>query len=183
MESTNNTFPFSVLSYIPMRFAEEASGVSRRVFTETAGTIASFLYGIPAVYSIPPKQGGKLVERGDINGIGWLGTNLQKFAQDGGVITFNEAYCTTINGYPKGAILCMYEATKGYYLVMSTKDGNTDNFLEYPSYIGPNNTDSWMQITPNKEDLEKIAEEAIVEVPFSIHVSSREEGQEERRKN
>jgi len=158
MDSTNNTFPFTVLSYIPMRFAEGASGVARRVFTSTAETIANFFSGIPAIYSTPPKQGGKLVERGDINGIGWIGTNLQKFAQDGGVITFNAEYANTIGGYPKGAILCMYEESKGYYLVMSTENANKKDFLTSPSYIGPNPTDPWMRITTTKEDLSEVME-------------------------
>lgn len=158
MDSTNNRFPFNVLSYIPMRFAEGASGVARRIFTATAETIANFYSGIPAIYSTPPKQGGKLVERGDINGIGWIGTNLQKFAQDGGVITFNAEYANTIGGYPKGAILCMYEESKGYYLVMSTENANKKDFLTSPSYIGPNSTDPWMRITTTKEDLAEVME-------------------------
>lgn len=148
----SSTFPFISLSYIPMRFAEQAEGVARRAFTTSAQSIASFTLGIPAIYSIPPKQGGKLVERGDINGIGWIGTNFQKFCQDGGIVTFNQNYASlaNVNGYSKGAILANYTESEGLYFVMSLKDNNKDNFITNPSCITNDinsSSGSWFRLT------------------------------------
>ena len=147
----NSTFPFISLQYIPSHFAEGTVGVARREFEATGSDVANFETGIPAIYSIPVKQGGKLVERGDINGIGWLATNLQVFSQNGGVITFDAAHATRIGGYEKGAILSNYTDDDGFSFVISTKDANLDNFVTDKTKVGDDK--SWKQISPTLKDL------------------------------
>ena len=158
----NSTFPFISLQYIPSHFAEGTVGVARREFEATGSDVANFETGIPAIYSIPVKQGGKLVERGDINGIGWLATNLQVFSQNGGVITFDAAHATRIGGYEKGAILSNYTDDDGFSFVISTKDANLDNFVTDKTKVGDDK--SWKQISPTLKDLSLKIDKASIDI-------------------
>lgn len=126
------------LRYIPQIFAQGMTGVNRKEFPKQGSGTANFVDGIPSIYSIAPSSGGKYVERADINGIGWLATQMQFFMQCGQFLTFDQDFCNDINGYPKGAILRTALATEGVdgtvkdeqntYLVMSLVENNTTNF-------------------------------------------------------
>lgn len=138
---TKETASGITLKYIPQIFAETMTGVNRKDFPAQGSGTANFKEGIPSIYSVAPSAGGKYVERADINGIGWLATQLQYNLQVGRILTFDQEFCNTIKGYPFGAILQMEskEVTKGsgdeekvvaYQsgLLMSLSDGNTTDF-------------------------------------------------------
>lgn len=126
------------LRYIPQIFAQGMTGVNRKEFPKQGSGTANFVDGIPSIYSIAPSSGGKYVERADINGIGWLATQLQFFMQCGQFLTFDKDFSNDIGGYPKGAILRTALAKSGAdgsvsdsqdtFLVMSLVENNTTDF-------------------------------------------------------
>lgn len=126
------------LRYIPQIFAQGMTGVNRKEFPKQGSGTANFVDGIPSIYSIAPSSGGKYVERADINGIGWLATQLQFFMQCGQFLTFDKDFSNDIGGYPKGAILRTALAKAGAdgsvsdsqdtFLVMSLVENNTTDF-------------------------------------------------------
>lgn len=176
MESSRFDESKNKLKYIPQVFAYGMSGVNRKEFPTQGSGTANFVDGIPSVYSIAPSAGGKYVERADINGIGWLATQLQYFLQCGQFITFDEEFCSTIGGYPFGAILQTArkevkdadQKIVGYqsYLVMSLSDNNTRNFNsdENKSYVLSevdedkiNNTDGyWLKLSATSCDISDV---------------------------
>jgi len=139
MEESRFSDSINKLKYIPQVFAYGMTGVNRKEFPKKGSGTANFVDGIPAIYSIAPSSGGKYVERADINGIGWLATQLQFYVQCGQFITFDKTFCDDIGGYPFGAILRTIrkekkegESVVGYesYFVMSLDENNMTNFNE-----------------------------------------------------
>lgn len=156
------------LRYIPQIFAQGMTGVNRKEFPKQGSGTANFVDGIPSIYSVAPSSGGKYVERADINGIGWLATQMQFFFQCGQFLTFDQDFCNDINGYPKGAILRTALATEGTegtvsdeqntFLVMSIVENNTTNFNndEERARIEAGTSTSWRKLSISYGALKEI---------------------------
>lgn len=143
---------------IPKPFA---SGGNVSTFGVESSTDVNFTDGFPAIFSSPKSNGGKYVQREDINTIGNLATVNEFFKQCGGFYTFDQGLCDHIGGYPKDAVL-KYIFNGFIYDVISLKEHNTFDFNEngvdgvnwriassgvaiYPNY-DPANTDTFQII-------------------------------------
>lgn len=107
---------------------------------------ASFQRGFPTETSTPIAQGGVPPVRQDFNAMGYIPMSHAFYAQNGGCYTFDSAVSTAIGGYPKGAILWVWENSVPSYPVISMKNGNADNFVEDPTVI---NGVSWKKLGLN----------------------------------
>ena len=107
---------------------------------------ASFQKGFPEETSTPIDEGGVPPKRQDFNAMGYIPMSHNFFAQNGGCYTFNSDVSNAIGGYPKGAILWVWENNLPAYPVVSMKNGNSDNFVETPSFI---NGTSWRKLAIN----------------------------------
>lgn len=97
---------------------------------------ADLTNGFPQITSESPDNGGLPPERADFNGLGYLTTTYDFFAQAGGTYTFNSAVATAIGGYPKGARLWYTNGSGSAMILRSAIDDNTYDFTQDPSYIG-----------------------------------------------
>lgn len=113
--------------------------------------LADLTNGFPQITSESPDNGGLPPERKDFNGLGYLTTTYDYFAQAGGKYTFNQTVSDAIGGYPLNARL-WYLDNGVSYILRSTKANNGDNFVTNPSYIGT----SWVKDTPTMTDLSDI---------------------------
>lgn len=114
--------------------------------TTTETGRASFQKGFPQETSTPIAQGGVPPKRQDFNAMGYIPMSHNFFAQNGGCYTFDSEVSNAIGGYPKGAILWVWENDVPSYQVISMKNGNADNFVSTPSFI---NGTSWKKLTIN----------------------------------
>lgn len=114
--------------------------------TTTESGRASFQNGFPQETSTPIASGGVPPKRQDFNAMGYIPMSHNFFAQNGGLYTFNTSVSSAIGGYPKGAVLWVFENGVPSYAVVSMKDGNTDNFVSTPSKI---DGVSWRKLTVN----------------------------------
>jgi hypothetical protein len=96
--------------------------------TQDANSI-NFIDGFPSVYSAPKSNNGKFVTRGEINAIGNLASRNDFHRRCGGLNTFDPSFASAIGGYPRGAILQLFERGTIFY-VESLVDNNLMNFLE-----------------------------------------------------
>ena len=106
--------------------------------------LADLNVGFPPITSEDPDNGGLPPERADFNGLGYLTTTYDFFAQAGGTYTYNATVAAAIGGYPNGARLWYKDGNGVAVILRSTKDDNTDDFTLDPSYIGT----SWVAETP-----------------------------------
>ena len=97
---------------------------------------ADLTNGFPQITGLKPAQGGLPPERKDFNALGYLTTTYDYFYQAGGVFTFDSTISTAIGGYPLNARLWYVDGNGNAYILRSTKQNNTDNFVSTPSYIG-----------------------------------------------
>ena len=107
---------------------------------------ASFQKGFPEETSTPIDNGGVPPKRQDFNAMGYIPMSHNFFAQNGGCYTFDSDVSNAIGGYPKGAILWVWVDDKPSYPVVSMKNGNSDNFVQSPSFI---NGTSWKKLGLN----------------------------------
>lgn len=112
--------------YIPQPFASKAGARKSTIDTLSSDNV-NFEDGFPSVFATPPSQGGKLVDRGDMNAVGNIATHNQFFRMMGGIYTFDPDLAIKHGGYPRGAIL---EGLSGvnYYRVVSLIDDNMVDF-------------------------------------------------------
>lgn len=96
--------------------------------TQDANSI-NFIDGFPSIYSAPKSNNGKFVTRGEMNAIGNLASRNNFHYRCGGLNTFDPSFASAIGGYPKGAILQLFERGTIFY-VESLVDNNLINFLE-----------------------------------------------------
>lgn len=96
---------------------------------------ASFQKGFPQETSTPIAAGGVPPKRQDFNAMGFIPMSHNFYAQNGGCYTFDSEVSDAIGGYPKGAILWVWENNVPSYPVVSMKNGNSDNFVSDPSFI------------------------------------------------
>lgn len=110
---------------MPCPFAG-GEGAALATIGQTSGDTVNFQQGFPSVYGAPASLGGKYVKRSEINAIGNLATNDLFYSKCGGLNTFDQAFCTAIGGYPRGAILDYIDnSTFSLFKIMSLKDNNT----------------------------------------------------------
>lgn len=105
---------------------------------------ASFQKGFPQETSTPIASGGVPPKRQDFNAMGFIPMSHNFFAQNGGCYTFDTDVSNAIGGYPKGAVLWVFENDVPKYPVRSMKNGNSDNFVTTPSFI---DGVSWQKMT------------------------------------
>ena len=87
-------------------------------------TAASLTLGWPVATFTPLASGGSPPDGRDANGITQMLTAWDQWHQAGGPVGFDSAFCTSIGGYPKGALLI---ASAGTHFWLSTADNNTAN--------------------------------------------------------
>jgi hypothetical protein len=104
---------------------EEATGTNR----------ASVSEGFPDMTMIAPADGGLPPWGQDVNGMLYMASDIKSFLQSGGFITFNQAECDAIGGYPQGAVVGYIDNNNIYYQVRSLIDDNTYDFVAHPEYI------------------------------------------------
>lgn len=114
--------------------------------TTTESGRASFTKGFPQETSTPIAAGGVPPKRQDFNAMGYIPMSHAFYAQNGGCYTFNTDVANAIGGYPKGAILWVWDNGVPFCPVVSMKNGNSDNFVETPSFI---NGTSWKKLGIN----------------------------------
>ena len=121
---------------IPSPFAD--ADFTKSEFPKNSTTEVNFRTGFPGTYTIPlvdPNTGkvnrdARVISRKDINTIGYIGTQEQFFEQCGGYHTFDTVVCSSIGGYPHGAILRFYQPeNKCLRTVYSLVNNNTWNFI------------------------------------------------------
>lgn len=111
---------------VPLPFA--ASGAKNAIPTASQIAVtpgaASLADGFPPLTMTPVAAGGVPPSGRDLNGIlNLLSANTQ-WANAGGPATWNSAFCASIGGYPKGAVL---ESSGGQILWLNQSDNNTTN--------------------------------------------------------
>lgn len=92
---------------------------------------------------------GKDVRRVDVNGAFNLVSGHIYQQECGRLYTFDSSLATQIGGYALGALLWYKDSNDNLMLLRSTKNANSDNFVDTPSYIG----DSWEIVTPTVSDV------------------------------
>ena len=97
--------------------------------------LADLTNGFPQITSETPANNGLPPERKDFNGLGYLTTTYDYFAQAGGTYTFNQTVSDAIGGYPEGARLWYTPSSGETMIVRSLIQNNTYNFNTDPSYI------------------------------------------------
>lgn len=136
---------FTKPTVIPQAWA--TGGQHAQIPNSATGTNrASFQEGFPAITSTPIDEGGIPPSRLDMNGLGYIAMIHAFFHQNGGCFTFDSNVSNAISGYPLGAVLWVFDSNGNpQYAVRSTKNGNNDNFVSNPSFIGT----SWVKLTLN----------------------------------
>jgi len=105
---------------------------------------ADLVNGFPQITSEAIDDGGLPPERKDFNALGYLSTIHNYFQQAGGCYTYNATIATAIGGYPMNARLWYTDGSGNTFILRSTKQNNTDNFVTTPAYIGT----SWVVDVP-----------------------------------
>ncbi|MCU4576149.1 hypothetical protein KTJ34_01815 [Acinetobacter courvalinii] len=85
---------------------------------------ASMTSGFPAVTMQPIAAGGIPPSGQDFNGIFNQLSQHQVWVNAGGLYKFDQAFCTAIGGYSKGAVIQLDDGLSSY---ISTVNGNTNN--------------------------------------------------------
>lgn len=85
---------------------------------------ASYEDGFPPLTRTPLAAGGKPPFGTDMNGILYAITVIQQWQSAGGMFKYDAAFSTTINGYPKGALLLKADGS-GYW--QNTVENNTSD--------------------------------------------------------
>lgn len=106
--------------------------------------LADLTNGFPQITSEDPDDGGLPPERKDFNGLGYLTTTYDYFAQAGGTYTFSPTISSAIGGYPQGARLWYTDGNGDSVILRSAIANNTYNFNTNSSYIG----NQWVPETP-----------------------------------
>lgn len=124
---------------------------------------ADLTNGFPAITSLEPDDGGLPPERADINGLGYLTTTYDFFAQAGGKYTFNQTVAVAISGYPLNARLWYMDSNGITTILRSTKNDNYDDFVNNKTWNGSawvNKSGiigtTWVQDTPTMGTIEAI---------------------------
>lgn len=100
---------------------------AKNIIPNTGNDVASIAQGFPAIFSKPILEGGKYVQRKDINGILYLITKFLTYLQNGGVMTFDASVSSLIGGYPTDAVLNVRDSSGAYVRVKSMIPNNTWN--------------------------------------------------------
>ncbi|WP_244958481.1 phage tail protein [Neisseria bacilliformis] len=85
---------------------------------------ATYAEGFPGITMTPISVGGKPPSGKDMNGVLHDLSAHAVYQSQGGRYRFDQAFCDTIGGYPKGAVLMADTLDKEY---ISLVDGNRDN--------------------------------------------------------
>lgn len=85
---------------------------------------ASLTDGFPPLTMTPLDSGGVPPTGGDMNGILYRITAVQRWQNAGGIFKYNSAFSTSIGGYPKGAILLSADGVTEW---LCTADNTTTN--------------------------------------------------------
>ena len=85
---------------------------------------ATYAEGFPGITMTPISVGGKPPSGKDMNGVLHDLSAHAVYQSQGGRYRFDQAFCDTIGGYPKGAVLMADTLDKEY---ISLADGNRDN--------------------------------------------------------
>lgn len=128
-------------AYIPVPFANEGQKNTIPV-ADQGNYLASWSQGFPTITSKPEDEGGLPPDRLDVNGALNVLSGFIYFLQAGGLFTFDSDLAQAIGGYPIGARLYVLDSSNTY-VVRSTKNNNTDDFVNNPSFIGT----SWIKDT------------------------------------
>jgi hypothetical protein len=113
------------LSNLPARILQAfANAGSKNTIPQTTATpgAASFNQGFPALTMTPLSAGGVPPAGQDFNGILYALSLIQQWQSAGGTFSYDSAWSTANNGYPKGAVLLRADGT-GFWL--NTTDNNT----------------------------------------------------------
>ena len=98
---------------------------------------ASLQEGFPPITGMPVNKGGIPPERLDFNGAMNLNSQFHFAFQNGWWPTFSQEVSDAIGGYPKDAVLWLFDSTKSRARVLqSLIPNNTYNFNTDASYIG-----------------------------------------------
>ena len=98
---------------------------------------ASLQEGFPPITGMPVNKGGIPPERLDFNGAMNLNSQFYFAFQNGWWPTFSKQVSDAIGGYPKDAVLWLFDSTKSRARVLqSLIPNNTYNFNTDASYIG-----------------------------------------------
>lgn len=101
------------LKFIPQIKAFAENGERNPSIPETSSTAMNLATGFPAVYSKPLSDGGKLIQRKEMNTLFYQLMLFQNFLQNGGYITWSQDVMVGIGGYPSGAVLSLIDASTG----------------------------------------------------------------------
>ena len=104
---------------------------------DASGDSVNYPQGFPSLYGVPASEGGKYVDRGEINAIGNVATNDLFYHKCGGINTFDAAFAEKVGGYPKGAVL-QYLNGNYIYDVISLIDNNMFDFASSNTIDGAN---------------------------------------------
>ncbi len=98
---------------------------------------ASLQEGFPPITGLPANKGGIPPERLDFNGAMNLNSQFYFAFQNGWWPTFSKQVSDAIGGYPKDAVLWLFDSTKSRARILqSLIPNNTYNFNTDASYIG-----------------------------------------------
>lgn len=116
-----------VPSRVPMTSPFAQSG--NRTFIDTDNTNnMNFPKGFPDAFSAPGSQGGKYLQRSELNALGHIATNDLFYHKCGGLNTFDPEFAAAVGGYPKGAVL-QYFNGQDVLTLISLVDNNNSNFI------------------------------------------------------
>lgn len=114
----------------PIPFGNSAAAGTIRAVPQASQTAidigqASLVDGFPIATGTPLASGGKPPSMQDFNGLFNQITAWNRWQNAGGMVPFDQTFCTAIGGYPAGALL-LSTVTVGR-LWISTVDNNTTN--------------------------------------------------------
>lgn len=101
------------LKFIPQIKAFAEDGERNPSIPKTSSTAMNLATGFPSVYSKPLSDGGKLIQRKEMNTLFYQLMLFQNFLQNGGYITWSQDVMVGIGGYPSGAVLSLINASTG----------------------------------------------------------------------
>lgn len=107
--------------------------------------------GFPPITAVDINDGGIPPSRQDFNGLGYLTSSHNFFAQNGNFYSFDNEVASSIQGYPQGAKLWYTDSDNNVRLLVSLKDDNMDNFITNPAVIGV----SWEDCIPTLEEIKQ----------------------------
>lgn len=101
------------LKFVPQAKAFAVDGEKNPSIPTTSTTAMNLATGFPSVYSKPLAEGGKLIQRKEMNTLFYQLMLFQNFLQNGGYITWNADVMNGIGGYPNGAVLSLIDSVTG----------------------------------------------------------------------